>query len=122
MNELHGKCAIVGVGETGETKVGHVPGVTARSHALQAAKKAIEDADLSNTDIDGVLTRKSFLDPIFGRNDNWVMKQQIAMHGKTNWGSEDFEYLWSFIKTPIAFAMAVRPYTSFSHYLKPDHK
>ena len=60
MTGLHGKCAIVGVGET---KVGRVPRVTAMSHALQAARRAIEDAGLSNTDIDGVLTRKPFLDP-----------------------------------------------------------
>jgi acetyl-CoA acetyltransferase len=33
------------------------------SHALQAAKKAIEDAGLRNSDIDGVLTREPFLDP-----------------------------------------------------------
>lgn len=60
MDTLRGKCAIAGVGET---KVGRVPGVTGMSHALQAAKKAIEDAGLSNKDIDGVLTRTPFCDP-----------------------------------------------------------
>jgi len=60
MDTLRGKCAIAGVGET---EVGRVPGVTGMSHALQAAKKAIEDAGLSNRDIDGVLTRTPFRDP-----------------------------------------------------------
>jgi len=60
MNRLRAKCAIVGVGET---KVGYVPGVTIMSHNLQASQKAIEDAGLSNKDIDAVLTRKPARDP-----------------------------------------------------------
>ena len=61
VNRLRGKCAIVGVGET---QVGNVPGVTAMSHSLQAAKKAIEYAGLSSKDIDGVLKEISTLSPI----------------------------------------------------------
>jgi len=53
MDTLRGKCAIAGAAET---EAARVPGVTAMSHSLQAAKKAIEDGGLSNRDIDGVLT------------------------------------------------------------------
>jgi len=60
MHTLRGKCAIAGAGET---EVGRVPGVTGMSHALQAAKRAIENAGLRNSDIDGVLTRTPFCDP-----------------------------------------------------------
>jgi len=155
MDTLRSKCAIVGAAET---EVGRVPGVTGMSHALQAAKKAIEDAGLSNKDIDGVLTRTPFCDPTlcysllvaenlgispsyttdldtcgatpmtmvitavmaiscglcravlctWGQDKNWTIKQHIPVHGKPNWGSEDFEYPWGFIEAPVAFAMAAR--------------
>lgn len=45
-------CAIVGIGET---RYGRLPGVSLLGMKLEAAKKAIEDAGLTNRDIDGLL-------------------------------------------------------------------
>jgi acetyl-CoA acetyltransferase len=46
------KSAIVGLGVT---KVGHVPGFSARALQTEAARLAIEDAGLKREDIDGTI-------------------------------------------------------------------
>lgn len=56
-NNLRGKAAIVGIGET---RVGLHPGKTSDQLAGEASMKAIEDAGLTRDDIDGVLTTGSF--------------------------------------------------------------
>lgn len=63
MNKLaSGKIAIVGVGES---DIGKVPGMTGLGLNAQAAKRALDDAGLKVSDIDGVLTAYSFTEPYF---------------------------------------------------------
>lgn len=63
MNRLaSGKIAIVGVGES---DIGKVPGMTGLGLNAQAAKRALDDAGLKMSDIDGVLTAYSFTEPYF---------------------------------------------------------
>lgn len=63
MNRLaSGKIAIVGVGES---DIGKVPGMTGLGLNAQAAKRALDDAGLKVSDIDGVLTAYSFTEPYF---------------------------------------------------------
>jgi len=57
-----GKIAIVGVGES---DIGKVPGMTGLGLNAQAAKRALENAGLKVSDIDGVLTAYSFTEPYF---------------------------------------------------------
>lgn len=57
-----GKVAIVGVGES---EIGKVPGMTGLGLNAQAAKRALDDAGLNVSDIDGVLTAYSFTEPYF---------------------------------------------------------
>jgi acetyl-CoA acetyltransferase len=57
-----GKIAIVGVGES---DIGKVPGMTGLGLNAQAAKRALDDAGLKMSDIDGVLTAYSFTEPYF---------------------------------------------------------
>ncbi len=60
MGKLTKQFAIVGIGET---KVGRLSHSTPMSLALEAAKKAIEDAGLKNLDIDGLLSQQPYLNP-----------------------------------------------------------
>ncbi|MDY6864115.1 MAG: thiolase family protein, partial [Thermodesulfobacteriota bacterium] len=60
MGKYTRKYGIVGIGET---KVGKVPNSTPMSLALEAGKKAIEDAGLTNKDIDGLLSQQPYLCP-----------------------------------------------------------
>ncbi|MEE8076263.1 MAG: thiolase family protein, partial [Candidatus Binatia bacterium] len=53
-NNLRGKYAIVGVGQS---KLGKVPDLGPIGLFTVAAKNAIEDAGLSKTDVDGLITR-----------------------------------------------------------------
>lgn len=53
MSDLRDKCAIVGVGKT---KQGKMPGVSSLQLSVEAFKRAIDDAGLKKTDIDGLLT------------------------------------------------------------------
>jgi len=53
-NDIRGKVAIVGVGETA---VGRVPGKTARELRIEAAKLALDDAGLTKDDVDGFITQ-----------------------------------------------------------------
>lgn len=59
---LKNKVAIVGVGES---DIGKVPGMTGLGLNAQAAKRALDDAGLKVSDIDGVLTAYSFTEPYF---------------------------------------------------------
>lgn len=57
-----GRVAIVGVGES---DIGKVPHMTGLGLNAQAAKRALDDAGLKVSDIDGVLTAYSFTEPYF---------------------------------------------------------
>jgi acetyl-CoA acetyltransferase len=59
---LKNKIAIVGVGES---DIGRVPHMTGLGLNAQAAKRALDDAGLQISDIDGVLTAYSFTEPYF---------------------------------------------------------
>lgn len=59
---LKNKVAIVGVGES---DIGRVPHITGLGLNAQAAKRALDDAGLKVSDIDGVLTAYSFTEPYF---------------------------------------------------------
>lgn len=59
---LKNKVAIVGVGES---DIGKVPHMTGLGLNAQAAKRALDDAGLKVSDIDGVLTAYSFTEPYF---------------------------------------------------------
>ncbi len=60
MESLKDKVAIVGVGYTPQ---GKIPGRSALSFHLEAAKNAIEDAGLTAKDVDGILTQPATGDP-----------------------------------------------------------
>lgn len=59
---LRNKVAIVGVGES---DIGKVPHMTGLGLNAQAAKRALDDAGLKVSDIDGLLTAYSFTEPYF---------------------------------------------------------
>ena len=59
---LKNKVAIAGVGESDIGKVPHMSGLGLNA---QAAKRALDDAGLKVSDIDGVLTAYSFTEPYF---------------------------------------------------------
>lgn len=59
---LRNRVAIVGVGES---DIGKVPGMTGLGLNAQAAKRALDDAGLKRSDIDGLLTAYSFTEPYF---------------------------------------------------------
>ncbi|CAM3693284.1 thiolase C-terminal domain-containing protein [Polaromonas hydrogenivorans] len=59
---LRNKVAIVGVGES---DIGRVPHMTGLGLNAQAAKRALNDAGLKISDIDGLLTAYSFTEPYF---------------------------------------------------------
>ncbi|TMS58273.1 thiolase family protein [Imbroritus primus] len=59
---LRNKVAIVGVGES---DIGKVPHMTGLGLNAQAAKRALDDAGLQVSDIDGLLTAYSFTEPYF---------------------------------------------------------
>jgi acetyl-CoA acetyltransferase len=59
---MKNKVAIVGVGES---DIGKVPNMTGLGLNAQAAKRALDDAGLKVSDIDGVLTAYSFTEPYF---------------------------------------------------------
>lgn len=59
---LKNKIAIVGVGES---DIGRVPNMTGLGLNAQAAKRALDDAGLVPSDLDGVLTAYSFTEPYF---------------------------------------------------------
>jgi len=60
MQNLRGKYAIVGIGET---KVGKLPGVGTLTLHVEACKKAIDDAGLKISEVDGLLTNQPLHDP-----------------------------------------------------------
>ncbi len=59
---LRNRVAIVGVGES---DIGKVPGMSGLGLNAQAARRALDDAGLKVSDIDGVLTAYSFTEPYF---------------------------------------------------------
>ncbi|WP_454753542.1 thiolase C-terminal domain-containing protein [Cupriavidus necator] len=59
---LRNKVAIVGVGES---EIGKVPHMTGLGLNAQAARRALNDAGLKVSDIDGLLTAYSFTEPYF---------------------------------------------------------
>ncbi len=59
---LRNKAVIVGVGES---DIGKMPHMTGLGLNAQAAKRAIDDAGLKVSDIDGLLTAYSFTEPYF---------------------------------------------------------
>jgi acetyl-CoA acetyltransferase len=59
---LRNKAVIVGVGES---DIGKVPHMTGLGLNAQAAKRALDDAGLKVSDIDGLLTAYSFTEPYF---------------------------------------------------------
>jgi acetyl-CoA acetyltransferase len=59
---LRNRTAIVGVGES---EIGRVPHMTGLGLNAQAAKRALDDAGLKVSDIDGLLTAYSFTEPYF---------------------------------------------------------
>lgn len=59
---LKNKVAIVGVGES---EIGRVPHMTGLGLNAQAARRALDDAGLKVSDIDGVLTAYSLTEPYF---------------------------------------------------------
>lgn len=59
---LRNKVAIVGVGES---DIGKVPYMTGLGLNAQAARRALDDAGLKVSDIDGLLTAYSFTEPYF---------------------------------------------------------
>ncbi|MBF6990810.1 thiolase family protein [Cupriavidus sp. IK-TO18] len=59
---LRNKVAIVGVGES---EIGKVPHMTGLGLNAQAARRALDDAGLRVSDIDGLLTAYSFTEPYF---------------------------------------------------------
>lgn len=61
-SSLKNKVAIVGVGES---DIGKVPNMSGLGLNAQAAKRALDDAGLKVSDIDGVLTAYSFTEPYF---------------------------------------------------------
>lgn len=60
--QLRNKAAIVGVGES---DIGKVPHMTGLGLNAQAARRALDDAGLKVSDIDGLLTAYSFTEPYF---------------------------------------------------------
>src|SRR4051812_38111843 len=59
---LRNKAAIVGVGES---DIGRLPHMTGLGLNAQAARRALDDAGLKMSDIDGLLTAYSFTEPYF---------------------------------------------------------
>lgn len=67
-NIKSGKYVIAGIGET---KFGKVTNSTPLSLNLEACKKAIEDAGLTNKDVDGLFSQQPYFDPTFGIS-TWI--------------------------------------------------
>ncbi|MDR3534506.1 MAG: thiolase, partial [Rhodopila sp.] len=62
MSTLRNAAVVLGVGES---DIGQVQGMTGLGLNAQAARRAIEDAGLQPSDIDGLLTAYSFTEPYF---------------------------------------------------------
>ena len=60
MSSLSGRVAIVGVGET---EVGSVPSLTATQMYVKSCRLALEDAGLTNREVDGIITGNSWSEP-----------------------------------------------------------
>jgi acetyl-CoA acetyltransferase len=60
LGTLRGKIAVAGVGET---EIGKVPHLSATQMYVQACRLALEDAGLTNRQVDGVITANSWSEP-----------------------------------------------------------
>jgi acetyl-CoA acetyltransferase len=78
-DQLRNRVAIVGVGES---DIGKVPGMSGLGLNAQAAKRAIEDAGLKVSDIDGLLTAYSFTEPYFMLGS--VMSEYLGLKPRFN--------------------------------------
>jgi acetyl-CoA acetyltransferase len=65
LKELRDKTAIAGIGLS---RFGKIFGVSAMGFALEAAKRAIEDAGVKRDDVDGVL---ALMPPVMGEQHGW---------------------------------------------------
>jgi acetyl-CoA acetyltransferase len=68
LESLRGKVAVAGVGET---EVGRVPHMSATQMYAKACRLALEDAGLTNNQVDGVITANSWSEPHFYHAE-WV--------------------------------------------------
>ncbi len=76
---LRNRVAIVGVGESDIGKVPHMSGLGLNA---QAAKRALDDAGLKVSDVDGLLTAYSFTEPYFMLGT--VMCEYLGLHPRYN--------------------------------------
>ncbi|MGE3148397.1 MAG: thiolase family protein [Pseudorhodoplanes sp.] len=74
MTNLKGKYAIVGIGET---KVGKLPGVGTLTLHVDAVKRALDDAGMKPSEIDGLLTNQPLHDPF--RTYSIVVAQALGI-------------------------------------------
>ena len=74
MESLKGKLAIVGVGYTPQGF--KIPGRSAASFHVEAARNAIEDAGLNIEDVDGMLTQPPMSSPMLSPRE---IAQQLGM-------------------------------------------
>jgi acetyl-CoA acetyltransferase len=74
-SSLRNAAVITGVGES---EIGQVPGMTGLGLNAQAAGRAIEDAGLRPSDIDGLLTAYSFTEPYFMLGS--VLAEYLGLH------------------------------------------
>lgn len=72
---LRGAAAIIGIGES---EIGRVPGRDGVGLTVDAARRAIEDAGITVSDIDGVITTPVFVKP-YPRQAN-VVSEQLGIH------------------------------------------
>lgn len=68
---LRGSAAIIGIGES---EIGRVPGRDGVGLAVDAARRAVEDAGIALSDVDGVITTPVFVKP-YPRQANVVAEQ-----------------------------------------------
>lgn len=72
LEALRDTIAIAGIGLS---RFGKLPGVSAMGFALEASKRAVEDAGIARDDIDGVLV---LMPPIMGEQHGWASR--VAAH------------------------------------------
>ena len=83
MSELRDKYAIVG---TGKSKLGRVEGVSALGLLEDAMKQALDQAGLTNKDVDGIVCRGP--DDIYSHHQ--LMGQRLGINIVSGWNVEEF--------------------------------
>lgn len=76
---LRNRAVIVGVGES---DIGRMPHMSGLGLNAQAARRAVKDAGLKHSDIDGLLTAYSFTEPYFMLGS--VLAEYLGMHPTYN--------------------------------------